>query len=170
MSGFAVGFSFVFALSISLKRVISPPRLDAFRPFSGPLHSSRLVRTRSGAYKKNDQAWVEEKNGYIVRRLVGCGRLSGPDARNALAQLNASSRLYINFFQPSFKLQSKKRDGARVHKVYFAPATPCDRLLAHGSVEPLIKEKLKAQFKDLDPVRLLQEMRTAQQISSDLAA
>jgi len=84
--------------------------------------------------------------------------------------LYASSRLYINFFQPSFKLKSKTRDGARVHKVYLAPATPCDRLLAHDSVEPAIKEKLKAQFNSLDPVRLLQEMRTAQQTLSDFAA
>jgi hypothetical protein len=66
-------------------------------------------------------------------------RISLPAAR-----LYASSRLYINFFQPSFKLKSKTRDGARVHKVYLAPATPCDRLLAHDSVEPAIKEKLKA--------------------------
>jgi hypothetical protein len=129
-----------------------------------------LEQTRSRAYKKNDQAWVEQKNGSVVRRLVGYGRLSGADAGNALAQLYASSRLYINFFQPSFKLKSKTRDGARVHKVYFAPATPCDRLLAHDSVEPAIKEKLKAQFNSLDPVRLLQEMRTAQQTLSDFAA
>src|SRR5690349_8098135 len=115
-----------------------------------------LEQTRSRAYKKNDQAWVEQKNGSVVRRLVGYGRLSGTDARDALAQLYASSRLYINFFQPSFKLKSKTRDGARVHKVYFAPATPCDRLLAHDSVEPAIKEKLRAQFNSLDPVRLLQ--------------
>ena len=27
--------------------------------------------TRSRAYHKNDQAWVEQKNGAIVRRLVG---------------------------------------------------------------------------------------------------
>jgi hypothetical protein len=129
-----------------------------------------LEQTRSRAYKKNDQAWVEQKNGSVVRRLVGYGRLSGADARNALAQLYASSRLYINFFQPSFKLKSKTRDGARVHKVYFEPATPCDRLLAHDSVEPAIKEKLKAQFNSLDPVRLLQEMRTAQQTLSEFAA
>ena len=133
-------------------------------------HAPGLVQTRSRAYKKNDQAWVEQKNGSLVRRLVGYGRLSGVDAKNALAQLYASSRLYINFFQPPFKLKSKTRDGARVHKVYLATATPCDRLLAHDSVEPAIKEKLKAQFKDLDPVRLLQEMRTAQQTLSDFAA
>jgi len=129
-----------------------------------------LEQTRSRAYKKNDQAWVEQKNGAVVRRLVGYGRLSGAAATRALAVLYASSRLYINFFQPSFKLKSKTRDGARVHKVYFKPATPCDRLLAHGSVKPAIKEKLTAQFKGLDPVRLLQEIRVAQQTLSNLAA
>ena len=72
----------------------------------------------------------------------------------ALAQLYESSRLYINFFQPSFKVKSKTRDGARVHKVYLAPATPSERLVAHGGVAPAIKEKLTAQFKSLDPVRL----------------
>ena len=129
-----------------------------------------LEQTCSRAYKKNDQAWVEQKNGAVVRRLVGYGRLSGSVATKVLAQLYASSRLYMNFFQPSFKLKSKTRDGARVHKVYFTPATPCDRLLAHSGIEPAIKETLKAQFTHLDPVRLLQEIRLAQQTLSDLAA
>ncbi|QIN67930.1 hypothetical protein SBC1_79770 (plasmid) [Caballeronia sp. SBC1] len=57
-----------------------------------------LEQTRSRAFRKNDQAWVEQKNGSVVRRLVGYGRLSGTDARNALAKLYVSSRLYINFF------------------------------------------------------------------------
>ena len=129
-----------------------------------------LEQTRSRPYKKNDQAWVEQKNGAVVRRLVGYGRLSGREATKALAQLYESSRLYINFFQPSFKLKSKTRDGARVHKVYFAPATPCERLVAHSGVEPAIKEKLTGQLKRLDPVRLLQEIRSAQQTLSEIAA
>ena len=129
-----------------------------------------LVQTRSRAYKKNDQAWVEQKNGSIVRRLVGYGRLSGIEATKALATLYASSRLYVNFFQPSFKLKSKTRDGAKVHKIYFAPATPCDRLLAHASVAPQTKAQLKAQFESLDPVRLLQAIRRAQQTLSEMAA
>ena len=130
----------------------------------------RLEQTRSRAYKKNDQAWVEQKNGSIVRRLVGYGRLSGSAATNALAQLYVSSRLYINFFQPSFKLKSKTRDGARVKKVYHAPATPCERLVAHNAVAAVIKEKLTAQFMSLDPVQLLQGIRLAQQTLSDIAA
>jgi hypothetical protein len=57
-----------------------------------------------------------------------------------------------------------------VHKVYYAPATPCDRLVAHDGVAPAIKQKLTAQFKSLDPVRLLQQIRTAQQLLSDIEA
>jgi hypothetical protein len=52
-----------------------------------------LGQTRSRAYK-NDQTWVEQKNGAVAWRLVGYGHLSDTGARNALAQLCASSRLY----------------------------------------------------------------------------
>jgi hypothetical protein len=128
-----------------------------------------LEQTRSRAYKQNDQAWVEQKNGAIVRRLVGYGRLSGLAATQALAQLYASSRLYVNFFQPSFKLKSKTRDGARVSKTYHAPATPCDRLLASPRVGESVKSKLKEQFDRLDPVLLLRDIRAAQHVLSEIA-
>jgi hypothetical protein len=62
--------------------------------------------TRSRPYKKNDQAWVEQKNGAVVRRIVGYGRLEGVAAAESLARLYSSSRLFVNFFQPSFKLIS----------------------------------------------------------------
>ena len=54
--------------------------------------------------------------------------------------------------------------------MYFAPATPCERLIAHSGVDTAIKERLTAQFRSLDPVRLLQEIRLAQQTLSDIAA
>ena len=68
--------------------------------------------TRSRPYRKNDQAWVEQKNGSVVRRLVGYGRLEGLAAGEALARLYSASRLFVNFFQPSFKLAEKTRVGA----------------------------------------------------------
>lgn len=129
-----------------------------------------LEQTRSRAYKKNDQAWVEQKNGAIVRRLVGYGRLSGLAATQALARLYGASRLYVNFFQPSFKLKSKTRDGARVSKTYHAPATPSDRLLASPCVSEAVKSAIKEQFDRLDPVLLLRDIRAAQQVLSDIAA
>ena len=34
-------------------------------------------------------------------------------------------RLYVNYFQPSFKLMEKTRHGSVVIKRYSPPATPC---------------------------------------------
>src|SRR3984893_7818326 len=42
----------------------------------------QLEWTRSRAYRKNDQAWVEPKNGAVVRRLAGYGRLRGQRHRD----------------------------------------------------------------------------------------
>ena len=83
-----------------------------------------IMLTRCRPYRKNDQAFVEQKNGAVVRHIVGYRRYEGLDAASALATLYASVRLFVNVFQPSFKLAEKERDGARVRKRYHAPATP----------------------------------------------
>ena len=127
-------------------------------------------RHARGPTRKTTRPGCSKKSGAVVRRLVGFGRLGGGAATTALARLYASSRPYINFFQPSFKLTSKTRGGARVRKVSFTPATLCDRLLAHSSISPAITEKLKAQFMRPEPVRLLQEIRHIQQTLSAIAA
>jgi hypothetical protein len=126
--------------------------------------------TRSRPYRKNDQAWVEQKNGSVVRRLVGYRRLEGLAAAAALARLYAASRPFVNFFQPSFKLAEKTREGARVTKRYHAPATPCTRLLESEGVTDAMKEKLRAVALTLDPLRLLDEIRTVQAELAALAA
>ncbi|MHB8152413.1 MAG: DDE-type integrase/transposase/recombinase [Vulcanimicrobiaceae bacterium] len=122
-----------------------------------------LAQTRSRPYRKNDQAWVEQKNGAVVRKLVGYERLAGLDATRTLAKLYAASRLYINYFQPSFKLKGKKRDGAHVAKSYHPPATPYARLMDSLLVGDEIKAKLKAECETLDPMALLRDIRTVQQ-------
>ena len=55
--------------------------------------------TRSTAYRKNNQAWIEQKNGSVVRRFVGHDRYSGPVAGQTMAHLYAAMRLYVNYFQ-----------------------------------------------------------------------
>ena len=72
--------------------------------------------TRSRAYRKNDQAWIDQKNGAVVRRFFGYDRYSGPVAGQTMAHLYGAVRLYANYFQPSFKLVEKTWDGARVVK------------------------------------------------------
>lgn len=123
---------------------------------------NQIEFTRSRAYRKNDQAWIEQKNGSVVRKLVGYGRLEGMTATAALADLYEASRFYVNFFQPSFKLKSKTRNGARVTKHYHAPATPYQRLLACAHTPEPVKEQLRGQFASLDPIRLLGKIRHAQ--------
>ena len=118
--------------------------------------------TRSRAYRKNDQAWIEQKNGAVVRRFVGYDRYAGPVAGQALAQLYGAVRLYVNFFQPSFKLAEKTRHGARVTKRYLPPATPCERLLAHAGVCQQTKQELRDRRDRLDPLALLHRIREAQ--------
>src|ERR1700712_1740626 len=98
--------------------------------------------TRSRPYRKNDQAWVEQKNGAVVRHAVGYRRYEGLEAAAALARLYAVLRLFVNFFQPSFKLAGKMRDGAKVKKTYHPPATPYQRLLADTRTNEEVRRRV----------------------------
>ena len=120
--------------------------------------SNAITFTRSRAYKKNDQAHVEERNGSIIRRLIGYDRYEGLDAYNALSELYAVLRLYVNFFQPSLKLLSKKREGAKVTKKYDKAKTPYQRLMLSSHITLDEKNKLKQQYNQLDPVELLKKL------------
>ena len=126
----------------------------------------KLEVTRSRAYKKNDQAFVEQKNGAVVRRLMGYGRFDGVETARLMARLYAAARLYVNFFQPSFKLKEKRREGAKVIKRYHVPSTPCKRALVHPKLAAAVKKRLREQYRTLDPVALLAEIRAARRNSA----
>jgi len=122
----------------------------------------KITFTRSRAYKKNDQAHVEEKNGSIVRRLIGYDRFEGIEAYNALSELYATLRLYVNFFQPSLKLISKTREAAKVTKKYDKAKTPYQRLLLSPNLSEEVKTNLKNQYEKLDPIALLKNLERLQ--------
>jgi hypothetical protein len=118
--------------------------------------------TRSRPYRKNDQAWIEQKNGAVVRKLLGYRRFEGIATAQTMTRLYGSARLFVNFFQPSFKLAEKHRDGAQVSKRYHPPQTPCERLLQAENLSESAKAKLRAVADGLDPLRLLEEIRAMQ--------
>ena len=118
--------------------------------------------TRSRPYRKNDQAWIEQKNGAVVRHFAGHDRFSGPVAGQTMAHLYGAVRRYVNYFQPSFKLVEKTRHGSRVVKRYSPPATPCDRLMRHDAVSVEMMAALREYRVKLDPVALLHAIREAQ--------
>jgi len=87
-----------------------------------------ITFTRCRPYKKNDQCHVEQKNGALVRPLVGYARYEGAVTVAYLNRLYIKHRISVNFFSPSMKLVSKARTGARVKKTYDEAKTPWQRL------------------------------------------
>ena len=121
-------------------------------------HQERITFTRSRPYKKNDSCHVEQKNGNVVRRLVGYDRYSSKVAYQCLERLYCNVRLYMNFFQPTMKLWSKTRHGARVHKVYQRAETPYQRLLRRGILSQTKQAETAAVYNRLNPVLLLKQI------------
>ena len=129
-----------------------------------------LKVTRTRPYHKNDNAHVEQKNWTHVRQLLGYGRFDNPAVVPLLNQLYRDSWGALhNFYCPSVKLQSKRREGSRWVKRHDAPRTPYQRLLASGQLEPLAAQRLRQRYERLDPFELKQEIeRKLRQIFAKL--
>ncbi len=117
--------------------------------------------TRGRPWRKNDQAYAEQKNWAIVRRLIGYDRYSSRAAFAQLTQLYTVLRLYWNFFQPLRKLTAKVRHGAQVTKRYDPAQTPYQRLLASGVLTDAQRQALAAVYRELNPVALRAQIQEA---------
>jgi hypothetical protein len=121
-----------------------------------------ITFTRGRTGKKNDQCFVEQKNGSIVRQLVGYDRFEGEAAYRQLSELYRAVRLYVNVFQPSMKLASKRREGSAVQRTYEPAKTPLRRLFTTAVLAAEQRERLEAIAQALDPVRLLGQLEVLQ--------
>ena len=117
-----------------------------------------ITFTRARPYRKNDNCYVEQKNYTVVRQTVGYQRFDTTAELLLLKQLYLRLRLYTNFFQPTMKLKTKERFGSRVKKTYEPPQTPYQRVLASPAVAHKDKEKLKRQYKSLNPAALKRDL------------
>jgi len=111
--------------------------------------------TRSRAYKKNDNAHVEQKNWTHVRQLLGYDRFEQRQVVDLLNDLYTNEYSdYQNFFCPSVKLVEKKRMGSKYKKRYDAPQTPYQRLLTTKTLSEQKTLKLAQAFASLNPFEL----------------
>ncbi len=111
--------------------------------------------TRSRAYKKDDNAHIEQKNWTHVRQWLGYDRLDSPRIVPVMNELYTSEwRLFLNFFCPSVKLLEKKRVASKIVKRYDKPKTPYRRVLESPDVCDETKGKLKELYKTLNPFEL----------------
>jgi len=122
----------------------------------------KITFTRGRLYRKNDQCYLEQKNGAVVRQFVGYDRFEGLRAYKQLLELYRALRLYINFFQPSMKLREKRRENSRVHRTYDSAQTPFQRLRSYNVLSSDMTEKINSIHQAIDPVRLLKQIGTLQ--------
>lgn len=114
----------------------------------------KISLTRGRSYRKNDQAYVEQKNWLNVRRHVGHDRYNSKAAYAAFQQLYPLVCLHVNFFRPVRKLVAKERQGAKLLKRYDQPMTPYQRLLASDALNDAARQALDRQFLSLNPAQL----------------
>jgi hypothetical protein len=110
--------------------------------------------TRGRSYRKNDQAYVEQRNWLTVRRHVGYDRLASREAYALLGQLYPLLCLQLNFFRPLRKVVAKERLGPRVLKHYDEPRTATQRLLESGSLSAGERGRLAATLQSINPAEL----------------
>jgi len=129
----------------------------------------RIQFTRTRAYHKNDNCYVEQKNYSCVRAFAGCDRFSTAAELDALAALYRSLCPLINFFIPSEKLISKTRVGSKIRKVYDKQIlSPYQRLLACPDVSDEVKARLVKRSEIYNPVVLQREVHYAVDVLTSL--
>ena len=118
----------------------------------------KITFTRSRPYRKNDQAHVEQKNWSVVRHTVGYDRWETEPELTLLESIYDDLRLYINFFQPSFKLIAKERIGNQTLKRYDTAKTPYQRILERQDISLEAKARLMNLYLHLNPAELRRRM------------
>jgi len=120
-----------------------------------------ILLTRSRSSKKNDNCFVEQKNGHTVRKQIGYMRHSGDKGVAALQAVYTHYDNLFNFFYKGRKLVSKERVEAKVKKTYDKPQTPFERAIASSNTPEEIKRKLKAKKKRISLMTEMKKMRIA---------
>lgn len=117
--------------------------------------NSGVTFTHGRAYKKNDQAHVEQKNFTHVRQVFGYERIEGAGLVAMMNDVYKNEHYLLqNFFVPQMKLVEKVRVGARYRKKHDKPQTPYRRLMESPRIPRQIKDRLTSLFEGLNPIEL----------------
>jgi len=115
--------------------------------------------TRSRPNRKNDNCFVEERNGHIVRRWVGYTRLDTKEVVVALNFVYDVLTPYLNHFVASRRIVSKERIGVRWKVTREKRSkTPYERVLERTDVSETVKTRLRLEHETLNPLTMKREI------------
>ena len=118
----------------------------------------KIDLTRSRPNRKNDNAYVEQKNGHVVRRFLGYSRIDCQEAIGAMNKLYGKLELYLNHFVPSRKCLEKIRAGSKYKRKYDKAKSAYRRVLEREDIDREIKDKLGKEHETLNPLLLKREI------------
>lgn len=111
--------------------------------------------SRSRANRKNDNMYVEERNGHVIRKFVGYIKLDCPQAAAALNEMYEVLTPYLLHFVAVRRMTGKLKIKSKYMRQYEKQAkTPYARILGHPAVTKEVKTKLREQHAHLNPLIL----------------
>lgn len=123
--------------------------------------SENITYTRSEPGKKNDNMYVEERNGHVVRKFLGYSRYDVREVVPLVNEYYTHLALYLNFFIPVRRTLTKTRVGAKyVRTTEKNGKTPYARMLEHKEVKEDVKKSLQATYETLDIFALKEQLAT----------
>lgn len=118
-----------------------------------------ITMSRSEPNRKNDNMYVEERNGHVVRKYLGYRRFDCPQVVPLMNDFYEVLGLYLNHFKAVRRQLSKERVGSKYVRKYEKVAkTPYQRVLEHPAIDEAAKEKLRLEHATLNPLLLKREM------------
>jgi len=114
---------------------------------------NKVQFTRGRPYRKNDNCFIEQKNGDIVRKAVGYYRYDTDEEWAALAEVYQYLCPLTNYWLPTIKLTGKERlPSGLCKKKYGQAKTPYQRLLESPDVSDTVKNELRRIASQVNPV------------------
>ena len=122
-------------------------------------HYPDVDLSRIRPYKKEDNRFVEHRNGALVRALLGRDRLDTVQQTLLLNQIYDRVWLYHNFFQPVMRMTEKTYEQGKTRRKHGDVRTPFKRICQAGLLSAEQQEQFMALYRDTDPLALRKEIQ-----------
>ncbi len=119
---------------------------------------AHILLSRSRPGKKNDNCYVEERNGHVIRKYLGYTRIDHREVVPVMNELYDVLGPYLNHFVPSRRTKEKVREGSKYKRTYEKAQTAYGRAIAHPAISEAVKTRLRTAHATLNPLLMKKEI------------